>query len=158
MWPFGNKKEEKIKDLTRKMKDKLDKLAEIGNSYFDNQEYEKALEIYQSALDIIPPPQNVHSETAWFQAVIGDVYFYQEDFYKAKKYFDFALKNISGFGSTNPFVLLRFGQCCLKTGDEKSALEYLLRAYMLKGKDLFQEDSPEYFDFLKANVELDDKE
>lgn len=36
-------------------------------------------------------------------------------------------------------------------------IENLLRAYMLEGKEIFEEDDKKYFEFLKANVGLDIK-
>ena len=55
--------------------------------------------------------------------------------------------------------MLRLGECCLEIGDEKNAIEYLLRAYMMEGKEIFEpdengeDDGLKYFDFLRTHVE-----
>ena len=54
--------------------------------------------------------------------------------------------------------MLRLGECCLEIGDEKNATEYLLRAYMMEGEEIFEldedgnGDGKKYFDFLKSHV------
>ena len=66
---------------------------------------------------------------------------------------------LSGDGYGNPFIMLRLGECCLEIGDEKNAVEYLLRAYMMEGKEIFEpdedgeDDGQKYFDFLKTHVD-----
>lgn len=52
---------------------------------------------------------------------------------------------------------MRLGECCLEIGNEKNALEYLLRAYMLAGKEIFEpddegNDDKKYFEYLKNHV------
>ena len=76
----------------------------------------------------------------WFLAAIGDVYFQQGEFALAHECFDKARGNLTGEGYGNPFVMLRLGECCLEIGDERNALEYLLRAYMFEGEDIFAPD------------------
>lgn len=53
--------------------------------------------------------------------------------------------------------MMRLGECCLEIGNEKNALEYLLRAYMLAGKEIFEpddegNDDKKYFEYLKNHV------
>ncbi len=66
---------------------------------------------------------------------------------------------MSGGGYGNPFIMLRLGECCLELGDEKNATEYLLRAYMMDGREIFEadgngeDDGQKYFDFLRTHVE-----
>ena len=66
---------------------------------------------------------------------------------------------MNGEGYGNPFVMLRLGECCLEIGDEKNAIEYLLRAYMFEGREIFEpdedgnDDGKKYFDYLRTHVE-----
>ena len=69
--------------------------------------------------------------------------------------FEEAKNNLSGDGISNPFILLRLGQCAFELGKKDLATENLLRAYMLEGKEIFEEDDKKYFEFLKSNVDLD---
>ena len=47
----------------------------------------------------------------------------------------------------------------LEIGDEKNATEYLLRAYMFEGREIFEpdedgnDDGKKYFDYLRTHVE-----
>lgn len=153
------KKEAPIDELTPKIKDKLDELAERGNQLEDEGRYDEAIQAWEEGLDLIPEPQEYYSETVWFLAAIGDVYFKKGMFPQAHKCFDKARGNLSGEGYGNPFIMLRLGECCLEIGDEKNATEYLLRAYMMEGKEIFEpdedgeDDGQKYFDFLKTHVD-----
>lgn len=116
--------------------------------------------MWQEGLSLIPEPQQFYGETVWFLAAVGDVYFQKRMYREAHDCFDKARGNLSGEGYGNPFVMLRLGECCLEIGDEKNALEYLLRAYMFAGEEIFEpdedgeDDGQKYFDFLSAHVDL----
>lgn len=51
--------------------------------------------------------------------------------------------------------MLRLGQSAFELGKKERATENLLRAYMLEGKEIFEEDDKKYFEFLKSKVDLD---
>lgn len=156
----GKKKDEKALDeITPKTRAKLDELAERGNQLEKEEKYDEAIRVWEEGLSFIPEPQQFYSETIWFLVAIGDVCFQKGLYEKAHGYFDKARGNLSGEGYGNPFVMLRLGECCLEIGDEKNATEYLLRAYMMEGKEIFEpdedgeEDGEKYFEFLKTHVE-----
>ncbi len=141
-------------ELSEKIKNKIEELAEIGNGFYDSKQYDEALKVWEEALSLIPHPQQFYSETVWFLASIGDIYFIQNNFDKAYQCFDAARGNLSGEGYGNPFVILRLGESCLEIGDEKNALEYMLRAYMFEGEEIFDEDNPKYLEFLSTHIDL----
>ena len=153
---FSKKKKDEVEldEITPEIKVKLDELAVKGNQLEDEEQYEKAIQVWEEGLRLIPEPQQFYSETVWFLAAIGDVYFNQGLHVKAHECFDKARGNLSGEGYGNPFVMLRLGQCCLELGDEKNATEYLLRAYMMEGKEIFDmEEEAKYFNFLRTHVD-----
>lgn len=158
---FSKKKKDEaaLEEITPEIKVKLDELAERGNQFEEEERYEEAIQAWEERLHLIPEPQNFFSETIWFLAAIGDVYFKQELYAKAHECFDKARGNLSGEGYRNPFIMLRLGECCLEIGDEKNATEYLLRAYMMEGKEIFEpdedgnDDGQKYFDYLRTHVE-----
>ncbi len=139
--------------MNKEIEEKINELAEEGNSYYDSNK-QKALETWNKALELIPEPKNIYSETVWFLAQIGDIYFNDKKYREAYKYFEDAKNNLSGEGYDNPFVMLRLGQSAYEIGNKEQALEYLLRTYMLEGKEIFEEDEKKYFEFLKSNVDL----
>ena len=153
------KEKEKFEEITPAIKAKLDEFAEKGNQFEEGERYEEAIQVWEEGLNLIPEPQQYYSETIWFLAAIGDVYYKKGMYPQAHKCFDKARGNLSGDGYGNPFIMLRLGECCLEIGDEKNALEYLLRAYMMEGKEIFEpdengeDDGQKYFDFLRTHVE-----
>lgn len=161
-----SKKEEELPlvELTPEIEAKIQELAERGNQLEDEGRLEDAIQVWQEGLSLIPEPQQFYSETIWFLAAIGDVYFQKSMYQQAHECFDKARGNVSGAGYGNPFIMLRLGESCLEIGDEKNALEYLLRAYMLEGKDIFQpdengeDDGTKYYDFLRTHIDLGGKD
>ncbi len=158
---FSKKKkdEAELNEITPKIKARLDEFAEKGNRLEEEEKYEEAIQAWEEGLKLIPEPKQFYSETIWFLAAIGDVNFKRGQYSKAHECFDKARGNLSGEGYRNPFIMLRLGECCLEIGDEKNATEYLLRAYMMEGKEIFEpdengeDDGQKYFDFLKTHVE-----
>lgn len=158
---FSKKKEELLLDeLTPQIRMKLEELSEMGNQFEKEERYEEAIQAWQEGLNLIPEPQQFYTESIWFLAAIGDVYFQTGMYSQAHNCFDKARGNVSGEGYGNPFIMLRLGESCLEIGDEKNALEYLLRAYMFEGEDIFEpdddgkDDGKKYFDFLRTHIDL----
>lgn len=147
-------------DLSAEVQAKMDELAQKGNHLEEEGRLTEALQAWQEGLALIPEPQQFYSQTVWFLAAIGDVYFQQGEYALAHECFDKARGNMTGAGYGNPFVMLRLGECCLEIGDEKNALEYLLRAYMFEGKEMFEpdddgaDDGLKYFEFLRTHIDL----
>ena len=132
---------------------------EKGNELEEEGLMEEAIQAWEKGLSLIPEPKQFYSETVWFLGAIGDVYFKKEMYVQAHECFDKARGNVSGEGYQNPFIMLRLGECCFELGDEKNATEYLLRAYMMEGEEIFEtdedgnDDGAKYFDFLRNHVE-----
>lgn len=149
-----------VEDLAAEVQAKMDELAQKGNRLEKEGRLAEAVQAWQEGLALIPKPQQFYSQTMWFLAAIGDVYFQQGEYALAHECFDKARGNMTGEGYGNPFIMLRLGECCLEIGDEKNALEYLLRAYMFEGKEIFEpdddgaDDGTKYFDFLRTHIDL----
>lgn len=142
-------------ELSEEIQAKMDELAQKGNQLENEGRLAEAVQVWQEGLALIPEPQQFYGQTVWFLAAIGDVYFQQGEYVLAHECFDKARGNVTGAGYGNPFIMLRLGECCLEIGDEKNALEYLLRAYMFEGKDIFDsDDETKYFEFLRTHIDL----
>ena len=147
-------------DLSAEVQAKMDELAQKGNQLEKQGRFTEAVQAWQAGLALIPEPQQFYGQTVGFLAAIGDVYFQQGEYVLAHECFDKARGNMTGAGYGNPFIMLRLGECCLEIGDEKNALEYLLRAYMFEGKDIFEpdddgaDDGAKYFEFLRTHIDL----
>lgn len=135
--------------------DRIDQLSEEGNIQCDEGNYQEAIQLWTEALDLVPTPQNVHAESLWLEASIGDAFFLLDDFTNALSHFEKAKHNIIENAYENPFIMLRLGQCYLEDNNSELAQEYLLRAYMMEGRDIFEDESPKYLTFIGNNIDLD---
>ncbi len=138
--------------MTEETEDLLDSLSEQGNEEMDNENYPEAIEYFNKALEVIPEPKDDWEASGWLYASIGDAYFCMEKYADALDALHKAY-DIYGTEDMNPFILLRLGQCYYHRQDKKNSLDFLLRAYMMEGEEIF-EDAEEYLDYLKSNVKL----
>ena len=67
-------------------------------------------------------------------------------FLEASSFFSEALKCPEGLG--NPLINLRMGQCYYELGNYGSAKGYLLKAYMVEGKEIFEGEDDKYIKFV----------
>ncbi len=128
-----------------------DDYAEEGNQLFDNEQYAQAIQIWQEGLQTLDKPLNAQSEAVWFQTSIADAWFMLGEYEKAYPYLWDAKSNLSGEGYDNPFAMLRLGQCSYELGKEDAA-EYLMRAYMLAGEEIFEDEDEKYFNLIKDMI------
>jgi hypothetical protein len=47
---------------------------------------------------------------------------------------------------------MRLGQCQFELGNKERAADELARAYMAEGSEIFKEEDPKYFAFLKTRL------
>lgn len=144
-----------IQELTGKVCEQIEELIEQGNEYIDQENYNEAIQVWKQALSLIPNPQNVYSESQWLEASIGDAYFLSKNYIKALEHFQNAKNNLKENAYENPFIMLRMGQTLLENHQTEEAKEYLLRAYMFEGEEIFENDDEKYFKFLKQNAEIE---
>lgn len=140
-------------ELDDEIFEKIQHLADEGNDLMDEEDYDSAVNKFNEALNLLPEPRGDWEASTWLYASVGDAHFFKTDYAAAAEAFYQAFQSPNGM--INPFVLLRLGQSLLETGDEPNATEYLLRAYMVEGRDIFDEENPKYFQFLESKVELD---
>ena len=149
-----------VEELSEEIQAEMDDLAQKGNQLENEGRLAEAVAAWLAGLELIPEPQQFYGQTVWFLAAIGDVYFQQGEYRLAHECFDKARGNMTGEGYGNPFIMLRLGECCLEIGDEKNALEYMLRAYMFEGEKIFapdddgEDDGAKYFEFLRTHIDL----
>ncbi len=143
-----------MSELPLEISEQIDELSEIGNELYDDGDYEGAIGVWEDALELVPDPQNTYAESQWLETSIGDAYFLLGDDGLALEYFLKAKRNIDANAYENPFLLLRLGQTHLDAGQPDAAMQFLLSAYMLEGKELFEEEDEKYFQFLESQVDL----
>lgn len=126
--------------------DQIDSLCERGNVAMDKEHYDEAISLFSSALMLLPSPQEVYDAYLWLKTLIGEAYFQKHDYVQSKNDFYDALNGPDGY--ENPFILLRLGQSLYQLDDNK-CLDFLVRAYMLEGDKIFEDEDPKYLQLVK---------
>lgn len=137
-------------ELNDKVYSEITALCEAGDEYCEKDKYEKAIKKYEEALRLIPDPKYDWEASTWVYVAIGDAYYMQDKYSEALNYFSESFKCPDGI--TNPFILLRLGECYYELGNLKQAQEYLLRAFMLEGDEIFDGEDEKYFELIKDMV------
>lgn len=129
--------------------DQIQELSEQGNALAEDEAFSDALEKFNAALMLVPEPKTEWEAATWLYASMGDMYYLQEDYAKAREQLYNALNCPDG--QQNGFIHLRLGQALRRLHEQDKALDHLLRAYMIEGKDIFKGER-EDFRFLKEHV------
>ena len=148
-------------NMNSEIQHKLANFYKKGIQLEKEKRYDEALLVWQEGYSLIPEPRWRFDISSEFLAAMGDVYFLRKGMYReAYECFD-TMRGYGGFG--NPYVMLRMGECCLELGDMESAAEYLRRAWLEGGKEIFEpdengeDDGRKYYEFLlkQLNIETD---
>ena len=139
-------------ELDEKVAAHIDLLSEQANQYIDEDDFEKAFQSTMEALKLVPEPRAEYEVSTWLYATLGDIYFLAGDFEQALLAFADAVQCPEGLG--NPFIHLRLGQCAFENHNLARAADELTRAYMGAGEEIFSEEDPKYFTFLKTKITL----
>jgi tetratricopeptide (TPR) repeat protein len=135
--------------------EKIEQYCEQGNDLFDEDDFLGAIKIWQSAFDVIPDLNEDWNEAVWLKVSIGDSYYMIDEYQKSLD----ALLDALNYPEAieNPFIHFRVGQCHYQLGDKEQSQNALLKAYMLTGKEIFDDHEDEgefYYNFLSSNVQL----
>ncbi len=135
-------------ELPESIHERVTELSARGDALAEEGQYRLAVQHYVAALELLPEPQDQWDACMWLLVAIGDAHF-------LAGHFDIALRALSDAmhveGAVgNPFIHLRLGQCQLELGDRVRAADELARAYMGAGKDIFEQDDPKHFEFVRS--------
>lgn len=139
-------------ELPEDTREALDEICEQGNEAMDENDPEEALLFFRQAVELLPEPANKWEAYGWLCVAQGDAFYAMDDFESAHEQFREAY-DLSTPEDVNSFVLLRLGQCCRRLGNDTDAAEYLHRAYMAAGEDIFEEEADDLA-FLQKTVPL----
>jgi tetratricopeptide (TPR) repeat protein len=146
----NNAPDDSDEDLDDDLYEEICEISEEGNVLMDNNNYQGGLEKFQKALILLPEPQTKWEAYTWLKASTGDAYFFLKDYANAKEEFFDAMNGPDGY--FNPFVLMRLGECFHETGDDR-AQDFLMKAFLLEGKELFDTEDSKYFALIKSLTE-----
>jgi tetratricopeptide (TPR) repeat protein len=139
---------EKAMELPKQLHAKVTALSEQGDQLASRRQYREAVVLYIEAMGLLPEPKTQWEACTWLLAAIGDANFLGAHYEQAKSAMSDAMHCPGGLG--NPFIHLRLGQAQLELGNRDRAADELARAYMGAGKDIFAQEKPKYFEFLKT--------
>ena len=134
-------------ELSDEIYDQIEEYSEQGNDYCDSEEWEKAIECFEKALDLLPEPKDDWEAATWLYVALGDAYFFLEKYAEAVDNFEAA--RMCPEGMANPFVLLRLGESYCEQGRTELAKNYLFEAYMMEGEEIFAEEDEKYLELVK---------
>ncbi len=134
-------------EIDEKIYDKITQLTDMGNDVFE-EDLNLAIEYYEKALALVPDPKNDWEASTWIYTAIGDAYFFLEKYEMAIN----ALSNamLCPDAISNAFIWLRMGEAYYELSNNEKAREYLMRAYLLDGKDVFEAEDDKYFNSLEV--------
>jgi len=139
-------------ELDPELADRIDELSEQGDELMENEDFNGAYELYVQALELLPEPIHENMEATWLFVSLGDSYFFPGDFEQAQQAYREAVQCPEGLG--NPYVHLRLGQCAFEMKNLDRAADELTRAYMGEGDQIFEDEDPKYFEFLKSRIQM----
>jgi tetratricopeptide (TPR) repeat protein len=138
-------------ELDSQTHQRIQALCADGDRLAESKKYRSAYDVYFQAFELLPSPKKDWESATWILAAIGDVSFLAEKYVTARETLEYALLCPNGLG--NPFLHLRLGQVLFEQDNFDQAAEHLTRAYMGAGKQLFDEQDPKYFNFLKTKID-----
>ncbi|WP_095184647.1 M48 family metallopeptidase [Pseudomonas sp. Irchel 3H9] len=124
--------------------------CQLGDEHLDGGDFKAAIGQYNLAWELIPEPKNNWEAATWVLAAIGDACFQGGFFTSAKEALEYAMTCPDAVG--NPFLHLRLGQALYEKEETDRAADELMRAYMAAGDEIFDNDDPKYFAFLKTRA------
>lgn len=127
-------------------------LCEKGDVFVDDENYDKAIQVFKEAAKLIPKPVQKWEAATWILTSIGETYFFMEDYGSALKYLTDVMHCPDAIG--NPLIHMRLGQVHFELGNEDSAKDELARAYMGEGEEIFEDEDPKYLNFLKSFLKV----
>lgn len=135
-------------DLPQEIHKRVEEISSKGESLAERGAYREAIEQYIEALNLLPEPVTNWEACTWLLVAIGDTNFQASNYEQAKNALSDSMHCPGAVG--NSFIHLRLGQVQFELGDKERAADELARAYMGAGSEIFEEDDPKYFEFVKS--------
>lgn len=143
-------------ELPEDLQEQIEALSDQGEEAMGQGRYEEAAELYNQALDALPEPRENWEAYAWLKAAMGDACFHMERFDDGLDHF-YESYTAGDPENPNPFIVYRLGQIYRQLGDEDHAVDFLMRAYMLEGEDIFEDGEDLVYLRNRADLHEDDE-
>jgi len=130
----------------------VDNLCREGDRFAGIDQFHDAIEKYQAAWNLLPPPHMQWPSATWILISIGDAHFWLAEYQTAVEVLDEALNYPDG--EANPYLYLRLGQSLLEMGQIDGAANALDEAFQRGGEALFEGEDPKYLTFVKTQLKI----
>ncbi len=114
-----------------------------AEALFDEGEDDRALSRFRAAWELIPETKDRWQRALQVLCGIADCQFHLCDYEDCFRTLHVALRSAGG-GPDNPWICLRLGQCYVALGNEREACNWLLSAFVLGGREMFEDESDGY--------------
>ena len=137
-------------ELDESLNQNIQALSQEGERHYEAEAYEQAVTSYLAALALVPNPKEDWEASLWLYAALGDAFFKLKRYEESLGVFRSAEKCQDGLD--NAYVVLMIGQNYYELHNKHLAREYLLKAYMLEGEEIFEEQDQKYFETIEDLV------
>ncbi|MEH1936606.1 MAG: tetratricopeptide repeat protein [Nostoc sp.] len=137
-------------DIDDNIYSRMLELCRQGDAYAEHKEFAKAIESYHQAFDLIPEPFEAYTASTWLLTTIGESYLLMSDYENASHALQEAMYCPNAIG--NPYVHLKLGQAQFELGDFEGAKDELARAYIIEGKEIFENEDSKYYEYVKTFI------
>ncbi len=125
----------------------IEQISEKGNSYYEEHKFGSALNKYNEALVLVPSPKESYEASTWLYTSIADCYYSLDNLDDAKENYYNALNCPNGLA--NGYINLSLGITLFELEESEKSQEFLLRAYMLEGEEIFEDEDEKYFNSIR---------
>lgn len=137
-------------ELADELYNQLLALAEQGDSYAENNEFDAAIDQYQQALNLLPEPKSEWEAATWLYVALGDALFSENRLQEARNAYEAAL--ISPDGNENPYIWFCLGEVFFSMNIPDKAKENFKIAYSLDGLNIFEDQNPAYLELIDIEI------
>jgi tetratricopeptide (TPR) repeat protein len=137
-------------ELSDELYDQIVSKLEQGDQYAEAGEYNKAIEKYESALNLVPLQKENWEVSLHIYTAMADSYFNLGNYQQANNNYEQALKCPDGLG--NGYVWLGLGETYYELENMEKAKDALMSAYMLEGKEIFEDEDDKYFSLIQDSI------
>lgn len=126
---------------------KILRLSQHADSKLERAEYRDAARMYLEALHLLPAPMEQWEAATWLSGSAANTLFFAQRFADAARELRRTLRMPDALG--NPFVHPRYGQALHEVGSVEEAKQELLKAYMLEGTHILENENPKYLELIQ---------
>lgn len=133
-------------ELDAELYEQIQELCDLGIDLADGGRFDKAMEAYDMAWDLLPDPKTGWGEAFWILGNKGAALFLQRDYAAGREVLERALECEGARGES--FLHLRLGQCLFELGEMDRAREQLTLALEHEAETIFIDEDPKYLSLI----------